>query len=202
MKQICITIVLILTFVYVNAQTMPDTAGKKITYVVEQSAEFPGGIERFYNYIGKRLEIREVEQLIGVVGKVKVSFVVDTTGHLTDVKALSNIGCGCEEEVVHILNTCVQWKAAMQNSRPVRQKLSIPLTFNFPRTNISMAELRKGADGYLFRIKGTIYSIDQAAGILGETFPFEKVEIATLYTEDDKYGLEAKSQIYLVNIKS
>lgn len=201
MKQAYIAIIIMLTSACVYAQTMPDTTGKKIIYVVEQSAEFPGGIERFYNYIGKRLETREVEQLIGVAGKVRVSFVVDTTGYLTNVEALSNIGCGCEQEVVHILNTCIQWKPAMQNSRKVRQKLVIPLTFNFPKETINMAELRKGNNGYLFQIKDVVYNIDQASKILGETFAANRVELATPHTGTELHGLTGKPQIYLVHIK-
>jgi len=168
---------------------------------IEMAADFPGGLQRFYQYIGSSLKFREVERLIGVSGKVKISFVVGTDGHLGSIVALSKIGAGCEEEVVNLIAHSPYWKPARQNGTIVPQKMTIPVTINYPKDTVRMVELKQAVDGYLFNIKDTIYDIDKATVILGEKFPASMVEITTLYTEPKKFKLKNKPEIYLVKIK-
>jgi protein TonB len=56
---------------------------------IEVKPEYPGGIEKFYNFVGKNFQVPEEE---GVNGKIFVSFTVEKDGSLTDIKVLRDIG--------------------------------------------------------------------------------------------------------------
>jgi len=196
-KSIIFFSVILLLGYDLKAQNIP---AQNLTPVIEMSAEYPGGNQLFVQYVSKSLKYREVEHLLGVNGKVRVSFVVDSTGKLTDIIPQSNIGSGCEEEVADIISRSRPWKPAMQNGRAIKQKIVIPITFNVAKDIVNMGELRKGNDGYLFQIKEAVYDIDHAAAILGETFSPGQIEITTAYTGDKKP--EGKSNVWLVKIKS
>jgi hypothetical protein len=213
MKILFLSLLLLLFFSTIQAQNKtvgdttihidePDENSKNNNFqVVESAAEFPGGIGRFYSLITSQIRFREVQQLIGISGKVKVQFEVGTNGKLTNIKALSNIGSGCEQDVVHAIANSPWWLPARQNNRLVVQRLVIPIAYNIPKDTIRMAELRAGACGYLFRIKDAVYTVDQAAKILGETFSASFVELATIYEDPEKFDVK-KNEIWLVKIKN
>jgi len=211
MKSIYLSLLLtLLNFgLYAQTNNAIDTALKiaepqetqQTFYAIEQSADFPGGLQNFSRYIGARIVYREVEELIGVSGKVIINFVVDTAGRLTDIVPVSRIGSGCEEEIVNIITNSPRWKPGIQNGRNIKQRMTFPITLNFPKEVISMAEIRKAQNGYLFQIKDTVYDVDHAAAILGENFAGSQVEITLPYTGDEKFNLKKKKEIWLVKIK-
>ncbi len=58
---------------------------------------------------------------------VVVSFIVDKTGALSDIKAENDPGYGTKEEAIRVLKKSPNWKPAVQNGRNViyRQRQSI-----------------------------------------------------------------------------
>ncbi|MBC7655056.1 MAG: energy transducer TonB, partial [Oligoflexus sp.] len=84
---------------------------------IEVKPEFPGGIEKFYNFISKNYQTPEEE---GLKGKVFVSFVVEKDGSLTDIKVLRDIGYGTGKEAIRVLNKCPRWAPGEQNGKKVR----------------------------------------------------------------------------------
>ncbi len=92
---------------------------------IEVKPEYPGGIEKFYNFVGKNFQVPEEE---GVNGKVFVSFTVEKDGSLTDIKVLRDIGYGTKEEAIRVLRKCPRWSPAEQNGKKVRCTYSLPIT--------------------------------------------------------------------------
>jgi len=101
----------------------------KIFTSVEQVPEFPGGIEKFYAYLGKSIRYPAVARENGTQGRVIVSFVCEKDGSLTDIKVARGIGDGCDEEAVRVLRASPKWKPGIQNGRPVRVAYSVPISF-------------------------------------------------------------------------
>jgi protein TonB len=62
---------------------------------IEVKPEFPGGMAKFYKYVGDNYRAPEEE---GLRGKVYVTFVVEKDGSLTDIKVLRDIGYGTGKE--------------------------------------------------------------------------------------------------------
>jgi hypothetical protein len=102
-----------------------DDKGKLYnTAGVEKKPDFPGGLQEFYNYIGKNYKTPDVK---GLAGKVFVTFVVEKDGSITDVKVLRDIGYGTGEEAVRVLRNSPNWIPAEQNGKKVRVQYSLPI---------------------------------------------------------------------------
>ena len=106
-----------------------EETSDEIFMVVEDQPEPEGGLQAFYNFVGKNMEYPAQARRMGVEGKVFVQFVVDKDGSLTDVKAVKGIGAGCDEEAVEIVKSAPKWKPGKQRGKAVRVRMIIPITF-------------------------------------------------------------------------
>ena len=92
---------------------------------IEVKPDFPGGIEKFYKFVGNNYQTPEEE---GLKGKVYVTFVVEKDGSLTDIKVIRDIGYGTGKEAIRVLKKCPKWKPGEQNGKTVRVLYSLPIT--------------------------------------------------------------------------
>ena len=92
---------------------------------IEVKPDFPGGLEKFYGFIGKNYQTPEEE---GLKGKVYVTFVVEKDGSLTDIKVIRDIGYGTGKEAIRVLNKCPKWTPGEQNGKKVRCTFSLPIS--------------------------------------------------------------------------
>jgi protein TonB len=99
--------------------TVYNTAG------IEVKPDFPGGMEKFYKFVGNNYQSPEEE---GLKGKVYVTFVVEKDGSLTDIKVIRDIGYGTGKEAIRVLNKCPRWTPGEQNGKKVRVLYSLPIT--------------------------------------------------------------------------
>ncbi|QLC67331.1 energy transducer TonB [Flavobacterium sp. LPB0248] len=99
--------------------TVYNTAG------IEVKPDFPGGIDKFYKFVGNNYKTPEEE---GLKGKVYVTFVVEKDGSLTDIKVLRDIGYGTGAEAIRVLKKCPKWTPGEQNGKKVRVLYSLPIT--------------------------------------------------------------------------
>jgi protein TonB len=103
--------------------TIYNTAG------IEVKPDFPGGIEKFYKFVGNNYVTPEEE---GLKGKVYVTFVVEKDGSLTDIKVIRDIGYGTGKEAIRVLKKSPRWAPGVQNGKPVRVLFSLPITIQSP----------------------------------------------------------------------
>ena len=92
---------------------------------IEVKPDFPGGMEKFYKFVGNNYKTPEEE---GLKGKVYVTFVVEKDGSLTDIKVLRDIGYGTGAEAIRVLKKCPKWTPGEQNGKKVRVLYSLPIT--------------------------------------------------------------------------
>ncbi len=92
---------------------------------IELKPDFPGGMDKFYKFIGKNYQVPEEE---GLKGKVFVSFVVEKDGSLTDIKVIRDIGYGTGKEAMRVLKSCPRWNPGEQNGKKVRVLYSLPIS--------------------------------------------------------------------------
>ncbi len=92
---------------------------------IEVKPDFPGGIEKFYKFVGKNYQVPEED---GLKGKVFVSFVVEKDGSLTDIKVIRDIGYGTGKEAIRVLKSCPKWNPGEQNGKKVRVLYSLPIS--------------------------------------------------------------------------
>lgn len=96
---------------------------------IETPPGFPGGIEKFYAYVGKSIKYPPMAAENNIQGKVFLSFVVEKNGELTDIHVDRKLGGGTDEEAVRVLKASPRWTPGIQNGKPVRVKYNIPISF-------------------------------------------------------------------------
>lgn len=101
----------------------------KIFTVVEQPAEFDGGMAALYKFIGKNLKYPASARRMGIEGSVYVSFVVDKAGVISDVAIVKGISADCDKEAERVVKMMPNWKPGKQNGRPVKSRFVLPIKF-------------------------------------------------------------------------
>lgn len=117
-----------------GTSTGTDTAvdvdyGTKVvnTTLLDKMPEFPGGIDKFYKYVGNNFEKPEIDDLNTL--RVYVSFVIEKDGSMTDIKVNKDPGYGLGREAVRVLKSLrTKWAPGMINSKPVRTAYNLPIT--------------------------------------------------------------------------
>lgn len=114
----------------VEAPKVVDAIDEVFT-VVQIAAEFPGGVAAWQKYLERNLN-RDLPVDQGApIGKytVTVSFIVDKSGRISDVKAENNPGYGTAEEAERVIKKGPNWKPAVQNGKNVIYRHKQNITF-------------------------------------------------------------------------
>jgi protein TonB len=94
---------------------------------VDKMPEFPGGIQKFYNYVGNNFEKPELESENAI--RVSVSFVIEKDGSMTDIKVLKDPGYGLGTEAIRVLKSLkTKWSPGMFEGKAVRTSYNLPIT--------------------------------------------------------------------------
>jgi protein TonB len=97
--------------------------------VVEQPAEFPGGMEAMMKFLQKNMKYPAVARRMGIEGSVFVSFVVDREGKISDLNVIKGISAECDQEAVRVIKLMPSWKPGKQNGRAVKSRFVLPIKF-------------------------------------------------------------------------
>lgn len=80
-------------------------------------------------YVQSNVKYPPVARQNGIEGMVVASFVVEKDGSISDVEIVRDIGGGCGNEVIKVINSLENFYPAKQNGRPVRVIYRIPIKF-------------------------------------------------------------------------
>jgi protein TonB len=103
----------------------------KIFTIVQIPAEFNGGPEAWHKYLERNLNsaLPVDNGAPSASYTVIVSFIVDKTGAISDVKAENDPGYGTREEAIRVIKKGPNWKPAIQNGRAVTYRSKQKITF-------------------------------------------------------------------------
>ena len=104
--------------------TKKDTTLLDFNKITDQPT-YIGGIQAFYNYIGKNFRIPDVEKL---EGKILVSFIIEKDGSLNEIKVLRDIGYGTGQEAIRVLTDSPKWNPGTKEGKPVRVLYTLPIS--------------------------------------------------------------------------
>jgi protein TonB len=170
----------------------------------EREPIFNGGTRAFNKYIIKNLKYPEVAKIIGLSGKVIVSFTVDGDGSIIDAKPINCLGAGCESEAVNVIANMPKWTPGIKDGMLVRVQYSVPInffaTYDDEKIITPIRRLRNSDYGFLFYIKGKTYTLDEAQVILGKSFDPSNIISVENY-DDPKYSMPDKKSVYLLVMK-
>lgn len=124
----------------INADVAEDVApapmmedfgtGDEIFDVVEENPSFPGGIDKFRNFLGSNIIYPRMARDLGVQGRVVVQFVVEKDGSVTDIVVVRSLGNGTDEEAIRVLQKSPKWNPGKQQGKAVRVKYTVPIVFS------------------------------------------------------------------------
>tara|TARA_Y100001968_G_C19197644_1_gene638336 strand:- start:174 stop:827 length:654 start_codon:yes stop_codon:yes gene_type:complete len=97
--------------------------------VVENMPEFPGGDLGLMKYIQKNVRYPAIAKEYNITGKVYVSFIVDKTGKVTNVKIVRGVDKNLDAEALRVVKSLPKYKPGMQRGKPVRVMFTIPINF-------------------------------------------------------------------------
>jgi periplasmic protein TonB len=137
MKKISLVIILFITQL-ITAQEQKKDSIISPEIIVDQEAVFPfdkvdvppsppGGEEQFYDFLKKNMKQPNVPAL---VGKVFISFTVEKDGSLTDFSVLKDIGFGCGEEAIRVLEKSPKWRPGKVKGNKVRVSYILPIVIS------------------------------------------------------------------------
>jgi protein TonB len=92
---------------------------------VEVKPEFPGGIEKFYKFVGNNFNRSDKEPS----GKILAQFIIEKDGGLSNIEIIKNeVGVISGEEYIRVLKKCPKWIPASDNGKLVRVIYKLPIT--------------------------------------------------------------------------
>ena len=116
-----------------SAMAQSDDVDDAVFVVVEKSPEFPGGDDSLYAFIGRNIKYPEAAKKNKIEGRVFVTFVIEKDGQVSSAKILRDIGGGCGEEALRVVNSMPKWKPGTQRGNPVRVQFNLPIMFQLQK---------------------------------------------------------------------
>ena len=108
-----------------------EPAAPEIFTIVEENAEFPGGLAAMMKYIQQNVQYPAMAREAGISGKCFLKFVVNETGNISNVEVLKGVpGCpDCDKEAIRVVKSMPKWKPAKMTGRAVKCYFNLPFSF-------------------------------------------------------------------------
>jgi len=103
---------------------------EEIFVVVEEMPTFRGGdVNKFREWVQKRVKYPQIAAENGIQGKVFIMFVVEPDGTVSNVGRLRGVDPALDNEAIRVVQSSPKWVAGKQRGAPVRVRFSITVNF-------------------------------------------------------------------------
>lgn len=107
--------------------TAPHSDSEDDSY--STSAQFPGGNESGADYLKRQRQYPEQARLYLIQGIVHLAFTISTTGEIKNIDVTREVGMGCDEEAIRLLEIMPVWTPALENGIPVSSRFTMTVGF-------------------------------------------------------------------------
>jgi periplasmic protein TonB len=97
--------------------------------VVDKTAEFAGGQDKFYKYASKIMRYPPDARRKGIEGIVYVRFIIEKDGSITHSEIVKGVSEDLDLEAIRVIDSMPKWIAGEKNGRKVRQVYTMPIKF-------------------------------------------------------------------------
>ena len=111
---------------------------------VDKQPQYPGGIAKFYEYLGKEIKYPEVAKKNKTQGKVFLSFTVEKNGKLANVLITRGLSKEADAEAIRVIKNSPNWNPGLIGGKPVRVKYNINVNFNLSPNTDKKAAVKSG----------------------------------------------------------
>lgn len=105
---------------------LEDTTAHKF---VEKIPEFPGGMEKLFQYLSKNVQYPENCRKKGISGVVLVEFIVEKDGSISNIKVIVSAHPELDAEAIRVISSFPKWTPGTQQGKPVRVFFQLPIRF-------------------------------------------------------------------------
>lgn len=126
MKKLLLSAITLFIVSFASAQpntTMIDDAPYNYEEV-EVRPEFPGGNSEFMKFIGSNYKMPDYE---GNGGTLKVIFIIEIDGSITNVKVVKDLGDGTGAEAKRVIMMSPKWSSGENLGKKVRVLYELPI---------------------------------------------------------------------------
>ncbi len=136
MKKTLVVYFILTSFVCLSQTKTIHVAKEKepeVFTLVEEQAEFPGGISQMSAFIRNNLVFPPRARMDSTFTSCKVflKFIINEDGSISDPEVLK--GCDrfpeCDEESIRVIKSMPKWKPAKLEGKPVKCYFNLPLSF-------------------------------------------------------------------------
>lgn len=112
-----------------KSHTYRNAKGENIESVWLNMPEFTGGETERIKFLKDNIVFPNEAARKGYQGTVYVSFVIESSGKVADIKLLRGLGGGLSEEALRVVGLMPNWKPGTRKGKPVRVLFNMPIYF-------------------------------------------------------------------------
>lgn len=118
-------------------QIFPSLEDTQIYDEPEEVASYPGDMSAFWKFLFGNVQYPESAKAERVEGRVRLRFVVEKDGRLTNFTVLESPDKRLSDEIIRVFKMMPQWQPAKNNGRPVRSYYSMPFLFKLKKQHVT-----------------------------------------------------------------
>ncbi len=104
----------------------PENNNPVGTKELDRQPNFPGGLKGFYEYVGNHFDKNNLEE--GETVRVKVSFVIEKNGTMTDIEVPEKTNETVDNEAIRVLKSLkIKWSPGIKDGEAVRTRYTLPI---------------------------------------------------------------------------
>ncbi|GAC1376987.1 MAG: hypothetical protein NVSMB30_23180 [Hymenobacter sp.] len=118
----------------------PKPSASQVYDSVAQPAVPLGGTEKYAQFLAKNQKYPTAAMQKGIQGTVRVSFIVEKTGTVNDVKVAEPVSPELDAEAIRLIKSGPKWTPARHlHNQVVRQRVAVPISFVLsPSTEVAV----------------------------------------------------------------
>jgi len=97
-----------------------------------QSAPQAPDFQSVTKFLSEHITLPENAKNQGVKGQVKLSFIVEPSGNISNLEVIEHVGAGCTEEAIRLLKL-LKWQTGQRGNFAVRARSSFTVNFDTKR---------------------------------------------------------------------
>ncbi|MBO4738970.1 MAG: energy transducer TonB [Bacteroidales bacterium] len=116
-------------YVEVSDTKEAEPEEEEVFVIVEEESSFPGGEEALYKYLRDNLTYPSRAREAGIEGTVRLTFVVEKNGSISNVRVKRSVATALDEEAVRVVKAMPKWNPGKQRGKAVRSQFELPIIF-------------------------------------------------------------------------
>jgi protein TonB len=129
MKFLYTFLFLMVTLFAFNLKAQDKTNNDEVFVKVDIMPEFPGGMDDLSYFFFTHLKYPDDAKNAKIEGTVFVSFIVDETGKVKNVRVIRGVSPSLDKEAVRVASQMPNWSPGKHNGKNVKVEFNLPVKF-------------------------------------------------------------------------